>query len=376
MASNLPGSGLQLQSTLAEDGTLSLRLAHAPVAQPGPGQVVVAIDAAPINPSDMMTLLASADPGQATFASEGVTARVSPHEAQARAGRFGQPLAVGLEGAGRVIAAGDGAEAMIGANVAVLSLSRGTFGQYVTVNASDCAPLPEGVSCVAGAGLFCNPMTALAIVETVRLEGHAAMIQTAAASNLGRMVVRICQEDGMPLVNVVRRAEQVELLRGMGAEHVVNSSLPTFREDLRAAIAATGARVAFDAIGGGAMVGELHRAMEDAAVARMEFYSPYGSPELKQVYIYGLLDTSPTVLDAADYGMLWDVRHWYMGATLDRVGPQRAGELMGRVLAGITTTFASQFAREITLAEALDRHTMLAYARQATGEKFLIRPQG
>ena len=379
MSANLPSDGLQLLSTLEADGTLRLSLGRTPVVQPGDSEVTIAVEAAPINPSDMMTMFASADPAQAAFAGEGeprtVTARVTAEAAGQRAGRFGQPLAVGLECAGTVIAAGTGAEHLIGERVAAISLTRGAFGQYLTVAAAQCAPLPDDVSSAEGAGVFCNPMTALAMVETLRLEGHGAMIQTAAASNLGQMIVHICREDGIGLVNVVRRPEQAELLRALGAEHVVDSSLPTFREDLRRAAAATGARAAFDAIGGGTMVHELHMAMEHAAIARMGFYSPYGSPELKQVYIYGRLDTSPTVIDAGAYGMLWDVRHWYQGATMERVSQQRAGEMLARVLAGLKTTFASHYARTIPLAEALERDTMLAYARQATGEKFLIDPR-
>lgn len=379
MSANLPDEGLQLQSTLEADGTLRLGLAMAPVAQPGEGEVVLRVEAAPINPSDIMTMLAFADPAQATFSGSGrnaqVIARLTADAAASKSGRFGQPLAVGLECAGTVIAAGEKAEHLLGRRVAAISLSRGSFGQYLTLAAAQCAPLPDDVGTREGAAVFCNPMTALAMVETVRLDGHAAMVQTAAASNLGRMIVHICREDGIPLVNVVRREEQADLLRSIGAQHVVNSGAPTFRADLRRAIAQTGARIAFDAIGGGTMVHELHLAMEEAAVARMDFYSPYGSPERKQVMIYGRLDTSPTVIDAGGYGMLWDVTHWYQGTTMARIPPARAGKLLERVLAGIKTTFASSYAREISLAQALEPDILHAYTRQETGGKFLINPQ-
>jgi hypothetical protein len=242
------------------------------------------------------------------------------------------------------------------------------------VSGAECALLPQDVSSRDGADVFCNPMTALAIAETVRLEGHGALIHTAAASNLGRMLLRICREDGIPLVNVVRRAEQAELLIADGAEHVCNSSAGDFAEQLRAAVAATGATIAFDAIGGGGMPGLLLETMEAVAAAKMGFYSPYGSLGLKQVFIYGHLDRSPTVLDNARYGMLWDVRHWAMPQTLARVGPERAAQMQQRVLAGLNTTFASRFTREISLAEALNPEVMAAYARMRTGEKFLINP--
>ena len=379
MATNLPNSGLQIQSTLESDGTLRLGLVDAPVSQPGDGEVLISVEAAPINPSDMMTLLASADPGQARFEEAdgrpAVTARVSSEAAARRSGRFGQPLAVGLEGAGTVVAAGSGAEHLLGKKVAALSLACGSFGQYMTVGVTECAPLSDDVSAREGAGVFCNPMTALAMVEEARLEGHQAIVHTAAASNLGQMLVRICKEDGIPLVNIVRREEQADLLKGVGAEYVCNSSAPTFREDLRKAIAETGARIAFDAIGGGTMVSELHRAMEAAAVSRMDVYNPYGSPELKQVYVYGQLDTSPTPIEVGRYGMLWDIKHWYQGATLARLAPERVGELLQRILSGIKTTFASHFSHEISLAQALGRDSMLAYCRQATGEKYLINPR-
>jgi NADPH:quinone reductase len=222
--------------------------------------------------------------------------------------------------------------------------------------------------------VFCNPMTALAIAETVRLEGHGALIHTAAASNLGQMLVRICREDGIPLVNIVRRDEQAKLLTAIGAEHVCNSSAADFSEQLRSAVTATGATIAFDAIGGGAMPGVLLEAMEDVAAAQMGFYSPYGSLALKSVFIYGHLDRSPTVLHNSRYGMLWDLRHWALPQTMARVGAERVGEMQRRVLAGLKTTFGSRFTREISLAQALDPENLRACARMATGEKFLIDP--
>lgn len=373
-----PSHGMQLLSTLGSDGVLRLSLADTPVDRPGADEVLVRLEAVPINPSDLMTLLGPADPdrAQAGGTAERPEAAIPlpPEALPAFAGRAGTPIQPGLGGAGLVIAAGRGCEDLVGRRVTALSMRRGAFGQYVTVSKDECAPLPPEVSAREGADVFCNPMTALAIAETVRLEGHTALIHTAAASNLGRMLVRICREDGIPLVNVVRRHEQAELLTALGAEHVCDSAAPDFRERLREAIAATGATVAFDAIGGGTMADTLLRAMEEVAAARMESYSPYGSLTLKQVYVYGHLDRSPIVLRNQGYGMFWDVRGWALPQTMARVGPERVGEMQRRVLAGLKTTFASHFNREISLAQALDPETIRAYSRMATGEKYLINP--
>ena len=248
------------------------------------------------------------------------------------------------------------------------------FAQYKVLKADECLVLPDGVTAREGAALLCNPLTALAIVEEMRLEGHAAMIQTAAASNLGQMIVKICQEDSIPLVNVVRRNAQADLLRSLGAVHIVNSGEPSFREDLRKAIAETGATIAFDAIGGGTMAGELLEAMEDVARARMPIYSTYGSPDPKQVFLYGHLDASPLVLDHLRYGMFWDLRLWAMPGTMARVGPARVLQLRRRALDGIRSTFASHFTREIGLAELLDPEVLRSCARLATNKKYLIVP--
>jgi hypothetical protein len=290
------------------------------------------------------------------------------------ADRVGQPVAVGLEGAGVVVAAGAGAEALLGRNVGVFSLARGMFGQYVTVAAEACLPLPEGVTPAQGAALFVNPLTVLAMLETLRLEGHTGLIHTAAASNLGQMLVRACREDGTPLVNVVRRPDQAELLRGLGAEHVCDSSAPGFRDELVEALRETGATLAFDAIGGGRIAGQILAAIEAAALLRSTAHGPYGSDARKQVYVYGRLDPSPMELVHAAFGPIWGVGGWVMTDVLTEVGPERTHALRERVLAGATTTFASHYTREVSLAEALQREVMIAYSRKATGEKYLINP--
>lgn len=378
MSANLPSHGLQIQSTLHADGTLAIALVEVPVAAPGPDQVVVRIEGAPINPSDLLTLMPTLDPAEARFEGDAdrprVIARLSPEATAQRSGRFGQPLPVGLEGAGVVIAAGENAQALLGRKVAALSLERGLYGQYRTFAAAECVLLPDDLSTAEGAALFTNPLTALAIAEAMKLDGHKAMIHTAAASNLGRMLVRICVEDGIALVNVVRRQEHVDLLRSLGATHVCNMSAPGFREDLLRAVKETGATVGFDALGGGTMAHELLSAMEAAAVSRMPYYSPYGSYEYKHVYIYGLLDTRPSELHHMDYGMLWGLNGFLMPAILERAGPERSAAMRQRVLDGAKTTFASSYTRVVSLAEVLQRDVMIGYHRQATGEKYLIDP--
>lgn len=378
MAGSLPNGGLQIRSTVGEDGRLDIELAEVPVGQPEADQVVIKVEAAPINPSDIIPMLAGAKPDAATFDQvDGrpiVSLQLSPELAAASAGRAGYPMPVGLEGAGIVVAAGADGQALIGKRVSFLSMAMGSLAQYCTVSVNDCMPLPADVTAQQGADLFCNPLTVLAMIEALRQSGQTAMIHTAAASNLGKMLVRVCQEDGVPLVNVVRRAEHVELLRSLGAEHVCNSSDPGFADDLARAVAATGARVAFDAIGGGDMASQLLVAMEAAAASTLEAFNPYGSSEMKRVYVYGLLDKSPTNLPRESYGLLWGVEGWAMPPVLERAGQARTMELTQRIADNLTTTFASDYGHEISLTEALQRDAMLDYCRQATGEKYLVAP--
>ena len=378
MTQQIPESCLGIRSKLHGDGLVDVAIVSTPVRAPAENEVLVRIEATPVHPADLIPMLAGADPAQAEFAViDGlprVRARLSPAAAQAQAGRIGVALPVGLEGAGTVIATGPQAQALLGQRVALMSVSGGLFGELVTVPATDCALLPSGLAACDGAGLFCNPLTALAMVETLHQTGRAALVNTAAASSLGQMLVRICQEDGIPLVNVVRRPEQAGLLRAIGAEHVCNSADPGFADDLHRALVATGATIAFDAIGGGGMAGELAAAMERAAVERSGVFSPFGSSVHKQVCIYGGLDPSPTIVPRRGYGMTWDVGGWAMPTVLERAGTARKMQLIERIVAGLTTTFASTYASEITLSQALERDIMLAYCRLATGGKVLINP--
>lgn len=368
--------GRELRSTITEDGKLTLSLETVQVGPPGPGEVVVKVEATPINPSDLGLLLGPADMASlrssATSSHPALVFDVPPERLSGVHGRLGQALSVGNEGAGTVIAAGEGAAALVGKRVGMSG--GGMFADYRKLPARDVVPLPEGTSAAAGAAMFVNPLTALAFVETARSGGHRAIVHTAAASNLGQMLHKVCLADGIPLVNIVRSDEQVELLKTIGAEHVLNSRDENFREQLSAAIETTGATVAFDAIGGGTIGSQIVQAMERGATRRMAAYSRYGSDEAKQLFVYGLLDPSPMVLNRLTFGMHWGVAGWLLTPFLQKAGPEVTARLVGRVLSQLTTTFASHYTRTIGLTEALQPDVVRAYERKATGEKYLIDP--
>jgi NADPH:quinone reductase len=374
---DLPTTFRQLRSRVDESGTVELALAEVTRQEPADDQVLVRVEAAPINPSDLGLLLAGADPRTAeqggTPDAPVITARLPEGAVAHLAARVGSALPAGNEGAGTVVAAGPSAEAqaLLGRTVALFGGAM--YAEYRLARAAECLALPDGTTAVEGASCFVNPLTALGMVETMRREGHTALAHTAAASNLGQMLVRICQADGVPLVNIVRRPEQVELLRSLGAEHVCDSSSPTFPDELTAALGATGATIAFDAIGGGELASRILAAMEAAASASSTEFNRYGTAVHKQVYIYGGLDRSPTTIRRT-FGMAWGVGGWLLPHFLAAVGPEVAERLRQRVASEVTTTFASHYARQVSLTEALDVEQLRAYGRQATGEKYLIRP--
>jgi NADPH:quinone reductase-like Zn-dependent oxidoreductase len=361
-----------LRSTVTETGEVVLNVQPIDVGEPGPDEVVIRVEASPINPSDLGMLLAGADVATATADDDG-TVRLSlgPGARAAAAGRVGRSMPVGNEGAGVVVATGssDEARAMEGRVVAVLA--GGMYATHRKVRVDQCLVLADGTDPRDGASCFVNPLTALGMTDTMRREGHPALVHTAAASNLGQMLNRICLADGIQLVNVVRRPEQVELLRGQGATEVVDSSSPDFFAELTDALRRTGATIAFDAVGGGELASTILAAME-AAQSPGEF-SRYGSATHKQVYVYGGLDRSPTVLTRT-YGMAWGVGGWLLTNFLVAVGPERGAELRQRVADELTTTFASTYAEVIGLDEVLDLDRMGAYGRMATGEKVLVAP--
>lgn len=365
----------ELRSTVSDDGSVTLAISESEVAAPGSDEVVVRIEAAPINPSDLGMLFAGADMSTASASGTpelpAVTAAIATGTA-GLGGRLGQPMPTGNEGAGTVIAAGDSdaAQALIGKIVGFISGS--SYAEYRTLNVASCIPMHDGTSAQDAAAPFVNPLTALGMVETMRAEGHTGLVHTVGASNLGLMLNRICLADDVPLVNIVRKAEHVDLLLGEGAKHVVNSSAESFRDDLVDALRATGATIAFDAIGGGELAGVILSAMEKVASEGDEF-SRYGSDTHKQVYVYGGLDRSPTTLNR-NFGMSWSIGGWLLTPFLMKAGQAKSDELRQRVADEITTTFASQYGMRLTLEQAVDPEQAKRYAKMATGDKALITP--
>lgn len=363
--------GLELRSRISSGGELELSLVEVDVPAPAADQVVVRIDATPISPSDLALLLGPADLASARNVGATLVAPVPPQRLVAVQARLDQAMPVGNEGAGVVVDAGADARDLIGKTVSIVA--GGMYAQYRVVPAKGCMVLPDGVTAAQGASAFVNPMTALSMVEVMRREGHTALVHTAAASNLGQMLVRICAADKVPLVNIVRSEEQVQLLRGLGATYVLDSTRPTFRAELTEALAATGATLAFDAISGGSLAGQILSCMEVVASRKAGSYSRYGSSTHKQVYIYGRLDLRPTEIDATA-GLAWSVGGWLLTNFLAKAGPEVMGRLRARVLSELTTTFASHYTATISLQEALQLETARAYAKKATGSKYLIVP--
>jgi NADPH:quinone reductase-like Zn-dependent oxidoreductase len=370
-------TGLQLRSLITKSGELEISLASVPTPEPADDEVLVRVEATPINPSDLGLLVGAAD--MSTAKSSGtkhapvVTAKVPEAAMKAMAGRLDESMPVGNEGAGVVIKTGssDAARALMGKTVAMIGGAM--YAQYRTIKARDVLVLPEGTTPAEGASCFVNPLTALGMSETMRRENHKALVHTAAASNLGQMLNRICLKDGIALVNIVRNAEQAAILRKIGAKHIVDSTAPTFMDDLTEALVETGATLAFDAIGGGKLAGQILTCMEIAANKTAKVYSRYGSSVHKQVYIYGSLDPAPVELNRA-FGMAWGVGGWLLFPFLMKIGRADGERLRQRVASELKTTFASHYTQVVSLPEALQLANIAVYARRATGEKFLINP--
>jgi len=371
-------SSLELRTKITSKGRLELWLEEMTVPKPAADELVVRIDAAPLNPSDIILLLGPADPASiqagGTPTHPTAAANIPPERMPGLEARLDRTLPAGNEGAGIVVDAGSDVQALVGRTVAARS-PHGMYAQYRVVKASDCLVLPHGVSPREGASAIINPLTVLGMVETMRLERHSALVHTAAASNLGQMLNRVCLKDGIPLVNIVRTQAQAEILLKLGAKHVLDSTSPTFRRELVAALEETGATLAFDAIGGGTMAGTIVAAMEEALGAKAESYSRYGSRVHKQVYIYGVLNPGPRVLEG-NLGTAWGVGGWLMTWFYGKIDSATAQRSRDRVTNELTTTFASHYTAEISLADALSPKIILAFSRRATGEKFLMRPSG
>ncbi len=377
MATPTPGTALELRSLVRKSGELELSLVSVPVPVPKADEVLVRIEGTPINPSDMGLMFGPADMSTARVSGTRdepvVTAKVPEAAMKALSGRIDQSMPVGNEGAGVVVGAGEApeAQALMGRTVAILGGAM--YTQYRCVKAKVCMVLPSGVTPAEGASCFVNPLTSQGMVETMRREGHTALVHTAAASNLGQMLNRICIADNVALVNIVRSTQQADLLKSLGAKHVCNSSESGFTEALTEALVATGATIAFDAIGGGALAGQILGCMEAAANRTTKEYSRYGSAVFKQVYIYGNLDTGPTTLSRS-YGMLWGVGGWFLTPFLQKIGRDAAQKLRDRVAAEIRTTFASHYTKVVSLAEALGLEEIRAYRKPSTGAKVMINP--
>ncbi|MBR0817749.1 zinc-binding dehydrogenase [Bradyrhizobium liaoningense] len=370
-------TGLQLRSLIKTSGELEISLVDVPTPEPAADEVVVRVEAAPINPSDLGLLVGAADMSTAK-ASGGkdapvITAKVPEGAMRAMAGRLGESMPVGNEGAGVVIKTGssDAAKALMGKTVAMIGGAM--YAQYRTLKVRECLPLPAGTTPAEGASCFVNPLTALGMTETMRREGHKALVHTAAASNLGQMLNKICIKDGIPLVNIVRSKEQADILHKIGAKHVVDSTAPSFLGDLTNALVETGATIAFDAIGGGKLAGDILNCMEAAINKTAKEYSRYGSNVHKQVYVYGALDIRPIELPRG-FGMAWGVGGWLLFPFLMKIGQADGVKLRQRVVDELKTTFASHYTKVVSLPEALDPANIAVYAKRATGEKFLINP--
>jgi NADPH:quinone reductase-like Zn-dependent oxidoreductase len=368
---------LEIRSRISPGGTLELFLAETVIGEPAPDEVIVRIEAAPLNPSDIGTLLGPAELSsfRALGSAERPIATAAIPEARMASvqARLGLALPAGNEAAGVVVKAGADLQSLVGRNVALFG--GGMYAQYRKLKSADCLVLPNGVAPRDGASAFVNPQTALGMVETMRREGHTALVHTAAASSLGQMLNRVCRADGIELVNIVRNPSQLTLLRDLGAAYVIDSTAPDFGQALLHALVKTKATLAFDAIGGGNMASTILAAMERASAAAASGYSRYGSTVHKQVYIYGGLAPGPKILDG-NFGMAWGVGGWLMTNCYEKLGPDTARRLRDRIAAELTSTFTTHYTAEISLAEALSPAAIAAYGRRATGEKYLILPNG
>jgi NADPH:quinone reductase-like Zn-dependent oxidoreductase len=370
-------TGLELRSLVKKSGELEISLATVPTPEPGPDEVLVRVEASPINPSDLGLLVGAADMTTAKASGSKdapvITAKVPEAAMKAMAGRLDESMPVGNEGAGVVVKTGssDAARALMGKTVAMIGGAM--YSQYRCLKLTDLLVLPPGTTPAEGASCFVNPLTALGMTETMRREGHKALVHTAAASNLGQMLNKICLKDGIALVNIVRSAEQADILRKIGAKHVVDSTAPSFMDDLTGALVETGATLAFDAIGGGKLAGQILTCMEIAINKTAKVYSRYGSNVHKQVYVYGGLDTRPIELNRA-FGMAWGVGGWLLFPFLMKIGRADGERLRQRVIDELKTTFASHYTQVVSLQETLQLSHIAVYNKRATGEKYLINP--
>ena len=367
--------GLELRSTIAADGCLCISFAETAIGDPAADEVVVQVEATPINPSDLLLLLGPVDPDTIVSAIyDGLPelrAKVLPAALPSVRSRIGKSLVPGNEGAGLVVAAGANALDFVGKRVGMRG--GGMYTEFRKLPVRDCMVLPDDATSADGASMFINPLTALCFLETMRMEQHHALIHFAAASSLGQMLNRLCIVDGIPLINIVRNADHAAILAADGATSILDSSNPAFEAQLTEEVAKSGATLCFDAIGGGRQASVALAAMEAAAARNSTEYDRYGTDIFKQIYVYGLLDRTPTVLDHW-VGFAWSVGGWLLGHRLRQIGPERAAALQQRVVAELKTSFRTSYTRTLTLRETLSADVARAYHRKATGEKYLITP--
>ena len=370
----------EIRSKVTSEGNIEISIATVAKPIPSDDEVLIRVEAAPINPSDLGLLLSSgADLTSINVTGSGdetvTSMKIHPGLMGAMKPRLDESMQVGNEGSGVIVEAGVNAKDLIGKTVGLAGGSM--YSQYRCVPAASCLVMNDGTSSSEAASSFVNPLTALAFIETMKMENHTAIVHTAAASNLGQMLVKICKADSVPLVNIVRKQEQVDILKNIGAEHICNTSDPDFMETLVAALIATGATLGFDATGGGnggELPGQILAAMEIAANKTAKEYSRYGSDTYKQVYIYGGLDQSPTILKRA-FGMSWGLGGWLLTPMIGKIGMERFGQMRQRVAKEISTTFASTYVQEVSFEEMLQPEIIKSYAKQATGKKYLVTPQ-
>ena len=369
----------EIRSMVTSEGSIEISIARVEKPKPLENEVLVKVEASPINPSDLGLLISfAADLDSLSISGSGnntvAKMKIHPGLMKAMKSRVGQSMQVGNEGGGIIEDAGSNAKELIGKTVG--AAGGAMYSQYRCIPANSCLVMDEKTTSVEAASSFVNPLTVLAFIETMKMENHSGIVNTAAASNLGQMLLRLCKDDSIPLVNIVRKSEQVEMLKNMGADYVCNTSDPSFMKDLIAALIATGATLGFDATGGGndgKLPGQMLSAMEIAANKTTKEYSRYGSDTYKQVYIYGGLDQSPTILNRS-FGMQWGLGGWLLMPMIKRIGMERFQQMRERVAKEIKTTFASQYTQEISFEEMLQPEILKNYAKQATGEKYLVAP--
>jgi NADPH:quinone reductase len=369
-------SSLALQSTISSQGRFELKLEELRLSAPAADEIVVQMEAAPINPADLLGMFGPVD--KSTLVADGtpdspiLRGQVPESRLSSVAARWDRPIFLGNEGAGAVVDAGGDVKELVGRKVAFRD---GTYCLFRVLKAADCLLLPDGVSARDGAAACINPLTALSMIETMRREGHSAIVHTAAASNVGQMLNRVCLEDNIGLVNIVRDSRGAELLRAAGAKYVLDSTKQDFHSHLVDAVVATGATIAFDAIGGGPLLSQILTAMEIVNLRQSSAFSRYGSSRLKQVYVYGLLDPSPKIIEG-NIGTAWSVAGWLMSWSLEKFAIETITRMRKRVTDGLKTTFATHYGAEISLRELLHPEMVKRYTKAGTGKKFLVKLDG